>query len=55
MNKRIPAILLALLTAFTLGATSCTVDADDDEDNGPTIVEEDDDEEDVDVDIDESP
>ena len=55
MNKRIPAILLALLTAFTLGATACTVDADD-EDGDPTIVEEDDDDdEDVDVDIDESP
>lgn len=54
MNKRIPAVLLALTTAFTLGATACTVDADDDEDNGPTIVDEEDDE-DVDVDIDESP
>ena len=52
MPKRIPTAIVALATAFSLGAPACVVDDDDDE---PTIVDEDDDEEDVDVDIDTSP
>ena len=48
MRSRISAALLAALAAFSIGAASCTVEEDDD--NGPVIVDEDED-----VDIEESP
>jgi hypothetical protein len=45
MRRRIPALLLALAMAGSLGMTACTV-----EDDEPTIVETEDDDADVDDD-----